>query len=81
MVVAVIVFPSLVTGGIEKTEKLSADQVMEQLQMPTTEESADPMTTLEGAEKPAEPDASAPAAAEEDPMKALLDATAKDGKK
>lgn len=81
MVVSVIVFPSLVTGGIEKTEKLSADQVMEQLQMPTTEESADPMTTLEGAEKPAEPDASAPAAAEEDPMKALLDATAKDGKK
>jgi TRAP-type mannitol/chloroaromatic compound transport system permease large subunit len=81
MVVAVIVFPSLVTGGIEKTEKLNAEQVMEQLQMPGTEEPSDAMPTMEGEEKSAEPNATAPAATEEDPMKALLESTTKDGKK
>jgi len=45
MVTAVIVFPVLVTGGIEKVEALSADQIMQQLQMPDAEgaaEAADP---------------------------------------
>lgn len=34
MVAAIMIFPSLVTGGIEKVDKLNADQVMEQLEMP-----------------------------------------------
>lgn len=34
MLVAVMVFPVLVTGGIEKQESLSQQEIMEQLQMP-----------------------------------------------
>jgi len=61
MLVAVMVFPNLVTGGIEKVETLSAEQIMEQLQMPGTEEPA------------AEPAADAPADAASgvDPANAL----------
>lgn len=83
MVAAVMIFPSLVTGGIEKVEKLNADQVMEQLQMPTSDEPQDPTKGMEGADKPA--DASSAAGAQEskedDPMKALLEAAEKDAKK
>ncbi len=54
MVAAIMAFPNLVTGGIEKTEKLTHEQVMELLQMPTAEESVDPMKALqEAAEKDA----------------------------
>lgn len=80
MVAAIMIFPSLVTGGIEKVDKLSADQVMEQLQIPKTDEeikqeAEEAMATAAGAEaKPAE-------SKEEDPMKALLEANEKDKKK
>jgi TRAP-type mannitol/chloroaromatic compound transport system permease large subunit len=76
MVVAVIVFPVLVTGGIEKVETLSADQIMQQLQMPGADEPAE-------ATDPGKGDAAEPAAGDEpvDPMKAMLDDAKKDGAK
>ncbi len=80
MVAAVMAFPSLVTGGIEKVEMLNKDQVMEQLQMPKSEEeikqeAEEASAASTGADaKPAE-------SKEEDPMKALMDAAEKDQKK
>jgi TRAP-type mannitol/chloroaromatic compound transport system permease large subunit len=76
MVTAVIVFPVLVTGGIEKVEALSADQIMQQLQMPDAEGAAE-------ASDPGKDEAAEPAAGEEpvDPMKALMDDAKKDGAK
>jgi TRAP-type mannitol/chloroaromatic compound transport system permease large subunit len=72
MVTALMVFPVLVTGGIEKVETLSADQIMRQLDMPNTEEA--PEINLEEAVK------DDTAKEEEDPIKAMLDAE-KDGQK
>jgi TRAP-type mannitol/chloroaromatic compound transport system permease large subunit len=37
MVAAIMIFPSLVTGGIEKVNLLTPEQVMEQLLMPMPE--------------------------------------------
>jgi TRAP-type mannitol/chloroaromatic compound transport system permease large subunit len=76
MVTAVIVFPVLVTGGIEKVETLSADQIMQQLQMPGADEPAE-------ATDPGKDDAAEPAAGDEpvDPMKAMMDDAKKDGAK
>ena len=91
MVAAIMAFPVLVTGGIEKTEKLNKDQVLEQLQMnmPTEEPKAEEKPA-EGA-KPGEeakpgdllkPEGEkASDSKEEDPMKAILDAMEKDKKK
>jgi TRAP-type mannitol/chloroaromatic compound transport system permease large subunit len=75
MVAAVMAFPVLVTGGIEKTETLSADQIMEQLQMPDSQEPTDV--------EPPKDDSSAPAAGDEpiDPMKAMMDEAKKDSAK
>jgi len=81
MVAAVMAFPSLVTGGIEKVEKLNADQVMEQLQMPTSEEAADPTTGMEGAAKEGETPTPGQASPADDPMKAMLEEAAKDAAK
>jgi len=80
MVAAIMIFPNLVTGGMEKVELLNADQIMEQLQMPDAQEpAADPMmpAASEGEPSASEP---APAAgeAEDDPMKAMLEQAAKD---
>ena len=52
-VVAVISFPTLVTGGIEKVESLSADQIMEQLDAPKAEEAADPLAGMDTGAKDA----------------------------
>jgi len=46
MVVSVIMFPVLVTGGIEKKESLTADQIMEQLDNVKPAETIDPMKGL-----------------------------------
>jgi Tripartite ATP-independent periplasmic transporter, DctM component len=88
MVAAVMVFPQLVTGGIEKVEKLNSDQVMEQLQMPKSEEEEkQEAEDKKAAEEPAKPGEEAkPGAAsskekEDDPMKALLEANEKDKEK
>jgi TRAP-type mannitol/chloroaromatic compound transport system permease large subunit len=79
MVAAVMIFPTLVTGGIEKTEKLSKEQVLDQLQIPTStdEPKADDALKID----PAAPAASGAASAEEDPMKAVLEAAQSDKKK
>ena len=80
MVAAVMIFPSLVTGGIDKVELLNKDQVLEQLQMPKSEEeikqeAEEAKAATTGADaKPAE-------TKEDDPMKALLEANEKDKKK
>jgi TRAP-type mannitol/chloroaromatic compound transport system permease large subunit len=82
MVAAVIAFPVLVTGGIEKTEALSSDQIMQQLDIPTPEAPVDAVTPAEGAAKEGEmPNPAADAAKEDDPMKAMLEANEKDAKK
>jgi hypothetical protein len=84
MVAAVIAFPVLVTGGIEKQETLSADQIMQQLDTPGTDEAPAPTAGMEGAAEagdPAAPAADEKAAAEDDPMKAMLEAAEKDAKK
>ncbi len=85
MVVAVIAFPVLVTGGIEKVESLSSEQIMEQLDMPGTPEAgepADPTAGMEGAAKEGEmPNPAAEAGKEDDPMKAMMEEAAKDAAK
>ena len=81
MVVAVISFPVLVTGGISKDKDLSAEQIMQQLDIPTAAEGADP--TADADEKPAtDAPAEGSKAQDDDPMKALMDDMAKgSGKK
>ena len=85
MVAAVMIFPTLVTGGIEKVEKLNADQVMEQLQMPKTEEEkpAEEAKPGEAAKPgdPAKPGEEKSESKEDDPMKAIMEANDKDAKK
>ncbi len=71
MVAAVIAFPVLVTGGIEKADALSADQIMDQLNIANPDEAPAPDM---------QPDASSdPKPAEDDPLKALME-DAKRGK-
>jgi hypothetical protein len=72
----------LVTGGIEKTETLNADQIMQQLDMPTPSEVADPAASMDAAPKEGEvPNPANDASKEDDPMKALMEAEARDAKK
>ncbi|MDP3707162.1 MAG: TRAP transporter large permease subunit [Polaromonas sp.] len=73
MVVSVIAFPVLVTGGIEKAQSLSAEQIMEQLDMPQADEATDPAAASDAV------DADAPK--EDDPMKDMLEESAKDAAK
>ena len=79
MVAAVVAYPELVSGGIEKVEKIDADKALESMGLPTQEEApAEP----EGAASAAEDGASAPeggaATSDDDPMKALEDSMKKD---
>ena len=81
MVVSVIAFPVLVTGGMSKDKDLSAEQIMQQLEMPPAADAADP--TADADEKPAtDAPADGSKAQDDDPMKALMDDMAKgSGKK
>ena len=81
MVVSVIAFPVLVTGGMSKDKDLSAEQIMQQLEMPPAADAADP--TADADEKPAtDAPAEGSKAQDDDPMKALMDDMAKgSGKK
>ena len=80
MVATIMIFPSLVTGGIEKTESLNKDQIMEQLQIPKTDEEI--KQEAEEAKASAAGEEAKPAESkEDDPMKALLEANEKDKKK
>ena len=81
MVVAVIAFPVLVTGGIEKEAALSSDQIMLQLDIQTGDDAqakpADGANQTDGLPVPP----SDATKEDDDPMKALLEATSKDVKK
>jgi TRAP-type mannitol/chloroaromatic compound transport system permease large subunit len=79
MVVAVIAFPVLVTGGIEKVETLSSEQIMNQLDQPSADAATDPTAGMDTGTK--EGEAPAADAAQDDPMKAMLEAAEKDAKK
>ncbi len=80
MVAALIVFPALVTGGIEKTVEIDADKALQTMQEKSTADRGAP--TLPGVGG-----ASAASAAEgaggqeEDPMKGLLESMKKDQEK
>lgn len=81
MVAAVIAFPTLVTGGIEKVDTIDGDKALQELVMPADESAPapDPLASEpDAAASAAEPGeaASEPGAAadEDDPMKALEDA-------
>ncbi|MBK6385762.1 MAG: TRAP transporter large permease subunit [Rhodoferax sp.] len=91
MLALVMAFPVLVTGGIQKAESLTSDQIMQQLEMPAAEEPANP-----AADPAAAPASGAPASADpladpkpadakepeaDDPMKAMLEEAEKDAKK
>ena len=82
----VIAFPGLVTGGIEKGEKLDADTVLQQMQETEQKDSAAAAASPEATASTPAPSASAPAGeepalADDDPMKALQDAMKADAKK
>jgi TRAP-type mannitol/chloroaromatic compound transport system permease large subunit len=81
MVISVIAFPVLVTGGIEKDAALSSDQIMLQLDIQTGDDAqakpADGADQTDGLPVPP----SDAAKEDDDPMKALLEATSKDVKK
>ena len=91
MLALVMAFPVLVTGGIQKAESLTSDQIMQQLEMPAAEEPANPAADpaaapASGAQAGADPladpkpaDAKEPEA--DDPMKAMLEEAEKDAKK
>jgi TRAP-type mannitol/chloroaromatic compound transport system permease large subunit len=75
MVAAIIAYPQLVSGGIEKVETIDADKALESMGLP------DPAPAEEAAAS--EPGASAPeaegeGAASDDPMKALEESMKKD---
>lgn len=81
MLVAVMVFPVLVTGGMEKEAALSSDQIMLQLDIQTGDDAqakpADSANQTDGLPVPP----SDTTKEDDDPMKALLEATSKDAKK
>ena len=87
MVAAVIVFPGLVTGGIEKGETVDADKILQQMQdTQQKDEAAASATPAAGASQPEAASSEAagdnePPLADDDPMKALQDAMKADAKK
>ena len=83
MVACVIAYPKLVTGGIEQGVQIDADKALETMGMPSQKE-APASPTMGDPTPPATPASEGgvptkPAAAAEDPMKALLDAVKQDG--
>jgi TRAP-type mannitol/chloroaromatic compound transport system permease large subunit len=86
MVAAVIAYPELVSGGIEKVEKIDADKALEGMGLPTQEEAAEAAQSSDAAASAAEGGASAAEdgkPGDDDPMKALEESMKKDaaGKK
>jgi TRAP-type mannitol/chloroaromatic compound transport system permease large subunit len=81
MVAAVIAYPELVSGGIEKVEKIDADKALEGMGLPTQEEAAEAAKTGEAGVSAPEGSASAAEGgkpADDDPMKALEESMKKD---
>ncbi len=86
MVVAIIAFPAMVTGGIEKGETVNADKVFEQMQESEQKDAAaGAAVPAAGASEPqgtaSEAAGSEAPLADDDPMKALQDAMKDDAKK
>jgi len=82
IVAAVIAFPNLVTGGIEKGVQLSPESVMEQIQSQSREPEATPgapAASGPGGAPSAEPQAEP--GEKDDPMKGLLDSIQQEQKK
>jgi TRAP-type mannitol/chloroaromatic compound transport system permease large subunit len=80
MVGAVIAFPNLVTGGIEKTEQLDPDKVLQQMQMQPRESFSDTppaVPAVPGATPGSDP-LTPPQEEKEDPMKGLLESIQKE---
>jgi hypothetical protein len=79
MVAAVIAFPQLVTGGIEKTVLIDADKALEQMQTAPRQSSSsnDPATGT----TPAAGTSTSGSDEKEDPMKGLLESLKDDQKK
>ncbi len=82
MVTAVISYPELVSGGIDKVELIDADKALESMGLPTAEESAatgnevlapDSAASAAEGEQPADADADP-----DDPMKALQESMKQD---
>ena len=88
MVAVIIIFPSLVTGGIEKGVEIDADKALQMMQDKANSDRGTPSTPtlgVPGAPASAASDAAGagavPTADKEDPMKGLLDSMKKDGDK
>jgi TRAP-type mannitol/chloroaromatic compound transport system permease large subunit len=81
MVALVIIFPSLVTGGIEKGVEIDADKALQMMQDKANADRRMPSTQTLEVPGSAASDAAAPSADKEDPMKGLLDSIKKDGEK
>jgi len=85
MVAAVVAFPTLVTGGIDKGVTIDADKALEQLQMQDSEPRKDPMEGFGQPASGAQSGAAAPEAPadspKEDPMKGLLESMKQDQQK
>jgi predicted histidine transporter YuiF (NhaC family) len=78
MVAVVITYPEVVSGGIEKVEKIDADKALESMGLPSADEAA---SAPEGAAESADGAASGAEegkTAEDDPMKALEESMKKD---
>jgi hypothetical protein len=76
----VIAFPNLVTGGIEKTEQLDPDKVLQQMQMQPRESFSDTppaVPAVPGATPGSDP-LTPPQEEKEDPMKGLLESIQKE---
>lgn len=84
MVATVIAYPELVSGGIEKVEKIDADKALETMGLPDpqTEPAADPAADAASAPEgqASAPEGDAPPA-DDDPMKALQESMKDDKKK
>ncbi len=80
MVTAVVAYPELVSGGIEKVEQIDADKALETMGLPPADDAA----SAPANEPSADPAAGAASgaegeqAAEDDPMKALQESMKKD---
>ena len=82
MVAAVIAYPQLVSGGLDKVEQIDANKALESMGLPPTEEAAQPGANPASGPSAGGTDAEAKPA-EDDPMKALEESMKKDaaGKK
>ena len=80
MVAAVIAFPVLVTGGIEKTVQIDAEKILQQMQMQSREGLTAPAPETPAPDSSGTTAPAGPPAREEkeDPMKGLLESIKKD---